>query len=105
MRKGGLSHNSVYNPSSSSIPFENPPFLPGFFVLKMLVNATSVVPVPRTVYVGICLPSTCTNNDVKVMGKFSQKSLSNRQVTILAVRSPTQNPYDYGSDRTFIILV
>ncbi|KAJ6620116.1 Nose resistant to fluoxetine protein 6, partial [Pseudolycoriella hygida] len=104
MRKSGLSHNNVYNPSSSSIPFENPPFLPGFFVLKMLVNATSVVPVPRTIYTGLCLPSTCTNSDVKMMGRFSQMSESNRQVTILAVRSPTQNPYNYGADRTFIIL-
>lgn len=70
----------------------------------MLVNATAVVPVPRTVYIGLCLPATCTNNDVKMMGRFSQKAQSNRQVTILAVRSPTQNPYNYGADRTFVIL-
>ncbi len=71
----------------------------------MLVNATSVVPVARTVYIGLCLPSTCTNHDVKVMGRYSQKLQSNRQVTIISVRSPTQNPYNYGADRTFIILV
>ncbi|KAG4072042.1 hypothetical protein HA402_015541 [Bradysia odoriphaga] len=105
MRKGGLSHSGGYNPSSSSIPFENPPFLPGFFILKMLVNATSVVPVSRIVYVGLCLPSTCNDNDVMVMGRFSQKLQSNQQVTIMSVRSPTQTPYNYAADRTFIILV
>lgn len=71
----------------------------------MLVNATSVVPVARTVYIGLCLPATCTNDDVKLMGRFSQKSQSSHQVTIMAVRSPTQNPYNYGADRTFVILV
>lgn len=96
--------NDAYSPSSSLV-HENPPFIPGFFVLKFEINETIVVKVPRTVRVGMCLPSSCSLDDVEQLALLSEKALENRQVDVISVRSPTQNPYDYWNDRTFIILV
>lgn len=37
----GISSNDAYN-TGSVLPHENPPFIPGFFVLKVQVNETIV---------------------------------------------------------------
>lgn len=37
--------------------------------------------------------------------ELSQRQQPNRQLTILTVRSPTQNRYEFWQDNTFIILV
>lgn len=59
---------------------------------------------PRTVRIGMCLPSTCSLDDVEKMALHAEPTIPHRQINILDVRSPTQNPYEYWNDKTFIIL-
>lgn len=40
--KEDVSFNDLYNPTLST-PHENPPFVPGFFILKVLINETEIV--------------------------------------------------------------
>lgn len=53
----------------------------------------------------MCLPSTCSLDEVEHMAALSQKSLSSRFIEMISVRSPTEDPYEYWNDTTFIILV
>ena len=39
--KDQISFNDAYNPTAT-LPHENPPFLPGFFVLKAVINETEI---------------------------------------------------------------
>ncbi|XP_031635860.1 O-acyltransferase like protein [Contarinia nasturtii] len=103
--KDEISFNDAYNPAAASLPHENPPFIPGFFVLKAKINETEIVKYPRTIRLGVCLPSTCSLDDIAHMALLSQKSMAHRSMEIASVRSPTQNPYEYWNDTTFIILV
>ncbi|XP_055389998.1 nose resistant to fluoxetine protein 6-like [Condylostylus longicornis] len=86
------------------IKHENPPFMPGFYVLKIRVNETMMAHLIRTIHIGICLPSSCGINDVKYLTEASQFDLQNRELTIMDIRSPTLNPYNMWSDKTFLIL-
>lgn len=40
--KDEISFNDAYNPAAAALPHENPPFLPGFFVLKATINETEI---------------------------------------------------------------
>lgn len=60
---------------------------------------------PRTITLGMCLPSACSLNEIVKMATLSQKSIPNRDVQVLGIRSPTQNPYEYWKDTTFIVLL
>lgn len=40
--KEDISFNDLYNPTLST-PHENPPFVPGFFILKVMINETEIV--------------------------------------------------------------
>ncbi|XP_055326560.1 nose resistant to fluoxetine protein 6 [Sitodiplosis mosellana] len=102
--KDEISFNDAYNPATT-LPHENPPFLPGFFVLKVIINETEIAKYPRTIRLGICLPSACSLDEVSHMALSSQKPMNHRSLEIAFVRSPTQNPYDYWNDTTFVILV
>lgn len=46
LKQNGLSSNGFHY--GQSVLTENPPFLPGFFVLKMLINETAIIPSVRT---------------------------------------------------------
>lgn len=127
-KQTGLSFTQTYTANAKEPYHDNPPFFPGFFVIKMLVNETSLsYPVrmraqnsklsitkaynlwelqPRTIFFGMCLPTTCTTDEIMTMAQLSQhRSPFNYEVEILAVRSPTQSPYDYWGDTTFVVLV
>ncbi|XP_037917287.1 nose resistant to fluoxetine protein 6-like [Hermetia illucens] len=84
---------------------ENPPFMPGFYVMKILMNETLLAPNTRTVHVGVCLPSRCSLSDVEKLAVFSQSSIQSREMKILSIRSPTNNGYNIWTDTTFIILM
>lgn len=60
---------------------------------------------PRTVYIGMCLPTTCSTDEVLLMAQHSQTQSVRFDVDVQAVRSPTQSPYDYWADSTFVVLV
>lgn len=42
-RIGDVSYNDAYNPTASLGPHENPPFYPGFYILKLKINETEIV--------------------------------------------------------------
>lgn len=39
------------------------------------------------------------------MTLLSQRPIPTRHVELISIQSPTQDPYDYWNDRTFIILL
>lgn len=82
---------------------ENPPFIPGFYMLKILLNNTRILGPPRTVLMGLCLPGTCQLNDIVEMIRISSNAEDNFQ--ILSVRSPTLNNFSLWKDLTFQILL
>uniref|UniRef100_A0A1B0FQH3 Nose resistant-to-fluoxetine protein N-terminal domain-containing protein n=1 Tax=Glossina morsitans morsitans TaxID=37546 RepID=A0A1B0FQH3_GLOMM len=92
----GYSYPSIYN--------DNPPFMPGFFIIKIFFNETYPMKVTRTIYAGVCLPSTCNLVDVKQLFRKAQKQLDNRQVRVIDVRMPTNQKFNLYEDRTFWIL-
>lgn len=47
--KDEISFNDAYNPAAATLPHENPPFLPGFFVLKVKINETEVAKYVRKI--------------------------------------------------------
>ncbi|XP_038121332.1 nose resistant to fluoxetine protein 6 isoform X3 [Culex quinquefasciatus] len=81
---------------------ENPPFIPGFYMLKILLNNTRTLGPPRTVLMGLCLPGSCQLNDIVEMTRNSNSTDNNFQ--ILGVRSPTLNNFSLWKDLTFQII-
>lgn len=59
----------------------------------------------RTIYVGACLPSSCSTEDAKKLAKNSHYALESRQINILDVRVPTDREFNIFDDRTFWILL
>lgn len=107
---------------ASEMMHENPPFIPGFYMLKVLLNNTHTLgPVmirlsfvysyfiltfylqPRTVLLGLCLPGSCQLSDVVEMTMKSEPS--SRDIQIVGVRSPTLNNFSLWKDFTFQILL
>ncbi|XP_065085856.1 O-acyltransferase like protein [Ochlerotatus camptorhynchus] len=87
---------------ASDMMHENPPFIPGFYMLKVLLNNTHTLGPPRTVLLGLCLPGSCQLSDVVEMTMKSEPS--NRDIQIVGVRSPTLNNFSLWKDFTFQIL-
>ncbi|XP_058451821.1 O-acyltransferase like protein isoform X2 [Malaya genurostris] len=81
---------------------ENPPFIPGFYMLKVLLNNTHLLGPPRTILMGLCLPGTCQLRDVVQMTRASRTT--QQSFEILGVRSPTLNNFSLWKDSTFQIL-
>lgn len=81
---------------------QNPPFIPGFYMLKILLNHTRILGPPRTVLMGLCLPGSCQLNDIVEMTRNINSADNNFQ--ILGVRSPTLNDFSLWKDLTFQIL-
>lgn len=103
--KSSLSYNDAYSPVAA-LDHENPPFRPGFFVLKVHINETTIAKFPRTVRLGMCLPSACSLADVGRMALLADDPVaSHHSIEIISIRSPTENDYVFWKDRTFIILV
>lgn len=102
--KNSLSSNDAY--STTTLQHVNPPFKPGFFVLKVRINETLVTKFPRTIRLGMCLPPACSLDDVERMAQLADDEVASRHhIDIISVRSPTENDYVFWKDRAFIILV
>ncbi|TMW47985.1 hypothetical protein DOY81_006939 [Sarcophaga bullata] len=104
-KNSGLPFAKAHLQSYSSVYNENPPFIPGFYIIKMFLNETYPTNVMRTIYVGACLPSSCSSEDAKKLAKRSHYDLESRQINILDVRVPTDKEFNIFDDRTFWILL
>ncbi|KNC30260.1 hypothetical protein FF38_14520 [Lucilia cuprina] len=104
-KNSGLPFAKAHTQTYTSVYNENPPFIPGFYIIKMLLNETYPTSVVRTVYVGVCLPSTCSSGDVKELAKNAYRSIESREINILDVRVPTDREFNIFEDRTFWILI
>lgn len=60
---------------------------------------------PRTVFLGLCLPDSCTPTEVLQMARISEPEDSLNSIQHIAVRSPTIKHYDLWADGTFIALL
>lgn len=106
MNKAGLSFsNEQRKTATHRIQHVNPDFLPGFYVMKVSINESDIIDFARVVYIGACLPSSCSNDDVKTMAQLSIKSIKSRDVQYLNVRSPTDGKFNIWNDSTFRILL
>lgn len=69
-------------------------FIDNYFYLK-----------PRTVYIGLCLPSTCGEEDMVIMSDFGKKPIEKRSIDLLSVRIPGADGFSFWNDKTFIIML
>lgn len=76
-----------------------------FITIYYIFIFLCVILQPRTIHIGLCLPSSCSIDEIEYLTKQSQTVLDRRDVQILTIRSPTQRYYNYWNDRTFIILL
>uniref|UniRef100_A0A182R512 NRF domain-containing protein n=1 Tax=Anopheles funestus TaxID=62324 RepID=A0A182R512_ANOFN len=88
---------------SSELEHQNPPFVPGFYMAKILINGTESFNAIRTVVVGLCLPSGCSIADVETLLKLDI-SVRHVEQELVGVRSPTLNNFSLWDDFTFRIL-
>ncbi|XP_022910626.1 nose resistant to fluoxetine protein 6 [Onthophagus taurus] len=78
-----------------------PPYDVSFFVLKLELNSSLADDV-RIVQMGLCLPLSCTNEEVKILAESTAKS-SETSVEIKTVKS-VHDEFDIYGDLTFKIL-
>ncbi|XP_037932591.1 nose resistant to fluoxetine protein 6-like [Teleopsis dalmanni] len=94
-------HTQVYN----TILNENPPFFPSFYIVKMFLNETYPTNLTRTIYMGLCLPSSCSIEDVRLLMKNGTPKIKARELQVLDVRLPTNRDFNIFEDKTFWILI
>ncbi|KAM8719653.1 hypothetical protein ACLKA7_005821 [Drosophila subpalustris] len=104
-KDNGLPFAEAFSRAYSSVYNAPPPFLPGFYVLKMQLNETLPTQVLRTIYTGMCLPSSCSIRDVDQMSSFARLELPSRDVRVLDIRVPTDKEFNIWSDKTFCMLI
>ncbi|XP_011213223.2 nose resistant to fluoxetine protein 6 [Bactrocera dorsalis] len=104
-KNSGLPFAKAHTQLYTTVYNENPPFMPGFFVIKLFLNDTFPALMTRTIYVGVCLPSSCSTKEVNVLAESTQTPSATRTVNILDVRMPTNGKFNLYDDRTFWILI
>ncbi|XP_005184104.2 nose resistant to fluoxetine protein 6 [Musca domestica] len=104
-KNSGLPFAKAHTQAYTTVYNENPSFVPGFFIIKMLLNETYPTNVIRTIYLGVCLPSTCSSQDVKEIARRAQRPIDSHEVALLDVRVPTDKEFNIFEDRTFWILI
>jgi peptidoglycan/LPS O-acetylase OafA/YrhL len=93
------------NVGIAQVEVENPPFVPRFYVLRFLVNETQSSPNFRTVFIGACLPSSCTEDDLSVMSDFGPSALETRSSAVTGIRVPGGDGYRLANDGIFITML
>ncbi|XP_052856836.1 uncharacterized protein LOC128265072 [Drosophila gunungcola] len=101
----GLPFAAAHTQGYSSVYNAPPPFLPGFYVIKMQLNETLPTQVLRTIYVGMCLPSSCSIADIGQMSSKAHLELSSRDLRVLDIRVPTDKEFNIWADKTFCLLI
>ncbi|XP_050357306.1 uncharacterized protein LOC126777978 [Nymphalis io] len=82
-----------------------PPFETAFYNVRMSVssNLTDIVKTRRTLHLGLCLPRSCSREQVGDFVNAVHAPLLNHKV--ITVRSPQHGGYSYIEDPTFQILL
>ncbi|KAH8419666.1 hypothetical protein KR009_000681, partial [Drosophila setifemur] len=102
---GGLPFAAAHAQGYSSVYNAPPPFVPGFYVIKMQLNETLPTQVLRTIYVGMCLPSSCSIADIGEMSSKAHADLPSRDLKVLDIRVPTDKEFNIWADKTFCLLI
>ncbi|XP_063984197.1 nose resistant to fluoxetine protein 6 isoform X4 [Diachasmimorpha longicaudata] len=79
---------------------DTPPYKLGFFMMTISINDTIISPVTRTIQLGVCLPFSCTAQDMFTIGKLSASETALRHSFIEKVRDQ-HNYYDIYQDPAF----
>ncbi|XP_076160360.1 nose resistant to fluoxetine protein 6 isoform X2 [Ptiloglossa arizonensis] len=97
-RNTGLSGNNLWTETGS----EKPPYKLGFYMMTISINV-SVSPLTRTIYLGVCLPFSCSTFDVLAIAKLAASELAARHSSIEKIRDQHQM-YNMYEDPVFWIL-
>ncbi|GLV44148.1 uncharacterized protein CBL_12556 [Carabus blaptoides fortunei] len=81
----------------------NIPFPVAFYMLKMDVNITAFTSQENNVNIGLCLPRTCSDRDVRRLMEKTAETGGRARLQVLSVRSHNQY-YNMWDDATFRIL-
>ncbi|CAK9812773.1 Nose resistant to fluoxetine protein 6 [Anthophora quadrimaculata] len=95
---GGLSGNNLW----IGIKSNKPPYKLGFYMMTISMNAT-LSPMMRTIYLGICLPFSCSATDVSVLAKLAASEEAAKRSSIEKIRDQ-HNMYNMYEDPVFWIL-
>ncbi|EDW26102.1 GL26963 [Drosophila persimilis] len=104
-RNSGLPFAAAHTQAYNTVYNAPPPFEPGFYVIKMQLNETLPTEVVRTIYVGMCLPSSCSIPDVHEMSSHARVELPTRDLRVLDIRVPTDKEFNIWADKTFCLLI
>ncbi|XP_017065097.1 uncharacterized protein LOC108103880 [Drosophila eugracilis] len=104
-KNSGLPFAAAHTQGYSSVYNAPPPFVPGFYVIKMQLNETLPTQVLRTIYVGMCLPSSCSITDIGQMTPKAHVELPSRDLRVLDIRVPTDKEFNIWADKTFCLLI
>ncbi|XP_076627063.1 O-acyltransferase like protein-like isoform X1 [Colletes latitarsis] len=97
-RNTGLSENNLWAETRSA----KPPYKLGFYMMTISINV-SLPRATRTIYLGVCLPFSCSASDVSTITKFASSSLAARHSSIDTVRDQ-HDMYNMYEDPVFWIL-
>ncbi|KAH8332042.1 hypothetical protein KR067_010559, partial [Drosophila pandora] len=101
----GLPFAAAHTQGYSTVYNAPPPFVPGFYVIKIQLNETLPTQVLRTIYVGMCLPSSCSIADIREMSEKAHVELPSRELSVLDIRVPTDKEFNIWADKTFCLLI
>ncbi|KAF7990013.1 hypothetical protein HCN44_008687 [Aphidius gifuensis] len=83
---------------------DTPPYKLGFFMMRIAINGSTISPVTRSIQLGVCLPFSCTADDVAIIGKLAASNVARKHSFIEKVRDHHQY-YDIYEDPVFWTLV
>ncbi|XP_076755818.1 nose resistant to fluoxetine protein 6 isoform X2 [Xylocopa sonorina] len=98
-RNNGPSGNNLWTGTT----MDKPPYKLGFYMMTISVNAT-LSPMTRTIYLGVCLPFSCSAGDVYVIAKLAASEQAAKHSSIEMVRDQ-HDMYNMYEDPVFWILL
>lgn len=60
---------------------------------------------PRTIHIGVCLPTSCGEDDVFTIAEFAGRKLDTKSVEIKDVRIPNADGFSVWNDGTFLTML
>nr|XP_034194410.1 O-acyltransferase like protein-like isoform X2 [Osmia lignaria] len=97
-RNDGFSGNNLWSETRS----DKAPFKLGFYMMTISVNV-SLSSMTRTIYLGVCLPFSCSASDVSVIAKLAASQLATKHSSIEKIRDQ-HDMYNMYEDPVFWIL-
>ncbi|XP_070493189.1 nose resistant to fluoxetine protein 6 isoform X1 [Chironomus tepperi] len=93
------------NTAHVQMKHENPPFLPRFSVLRVILSEVDIAPNPRTIHVGVCLPTSCEKDDIIKIADSARDSNETKFIKLDDVRIPNADGFTLWKDSTFITML